>query len=176
MSVGVEGDYDRVTLREIAEQQLSTRMERAAGVASVTVSGGLRRQIHVNLSKEKITALNLSVARIVSLLQSENQNIPLGRVNQGDTTYLLRSQGQFQSLDDIGNLVLMTTGGVPVYLKDVADVTDSTEDVRVAAAHQRPARRPHADPEAVRHEHGRGGQRRSGRRSSGSTARCRASS
>jgi hydrophobic/amphiphilic exporter-1 (mainly G- bacteria), HAE1 family len=130
MSVGVEGDYDRVTLREIAEQQLSTRMERAAGVASVTVGGGLRRQIHVDLSKEKITALNLSVSRVTSVLQSENQNIPLGEVNQGDITYLLRSQGQYQNLDQIRNLVLMTNQGVPIYLKDVADVTDSTEDVR----------------------------------------------
>ena len=45
-------------------------------------------------------------------------------------TYLLRSQGQFQNLDEIRNLVLMTNQGVPVYLRDVADVTDSTEDVR----------------------------------------------
>ena len=49
------------------------------GVASVTVEGGLRRQIHVELSKEKITALNLPVDRITSLLRSENQNIPARR-------------------------------------------------------------------------------------------------
>src|SRR5580765_5094723 len=46
MSLGIEGDYDRGTLREIAENQLSPRLERVAGVASVTASGGLRRQIH----------------------------------------------------------------------------------------------------------------------------------
>ena len=64
MSVGVEGDYDRVTLRELAEHDLVPRLERVPGVASVTVDGGLRRQIKVDLSKEKITALNLSVDRI----------------------------------------------------------------------------------------------------------------
>ena len=90
----------------------------------------MRRQIHVDLSKEKITALNLSVSRVTSVLQSENQNIPLGEVDQGDITYLLRSQGQYQNIDQIRNLVLMTNQGVPIYLKDVADVTDSTEDVR----------------------------------------------
>ncbi len=62
------------------------------------MTGGLRRQIHVELSKEKITALDLSVDRVVQAIRSENQNIPLGEVDEGDTTYLLRSQGQFQNL------------------------------------------------------------------------------
>ena len=52
----------------------SPRLERVAGVAAVTVNGGLRRQIHVDLSKEKITALNLSVNQVVQALTSENQN------------------------------------------------------------------------------------------------------
>ncbi|CAN5767897.1 efflux RND transporter permease subunit [soil metagenome] len=130
MSLGIEGDYDRVTLREMAENQIGPRLERAEGVAAVTTYGGLRRQIHVQLSKEKIAALELPVERISALLRSENQNTPLGEVNQGERTYLLRSQAQFQSLDEIRNLVLMTRGGVPIYVRDVAEVVDTTEDVR----------------------------------------------
>jgi hydrophobic/amphiphilic exporter-1 (mainly G- bacteria), HAE1 family len=130
MGVGVEGDFDLVQLREIGEHDLSPRLERVPGVASVTVEGGLRRQIHVELSKEKITALNLPVDRITSLLRSENQNIPLGEIDEGDRTFLVRSEGQFESLEDIRSLVVMTRGGVPVYLKDIAEVKDSTEDFR----------------------------------------------
>jgi HAE1 family hydrophobic/amphiphilic exporter-1 len=130
MSLGIEGDYDRVTLREMAENQIGPRLERAEGVAAVTTYGGLRRQIHVQLSKEKIAALELPVERISALLRSENQNTPLGEVNQGERTYLLRSQAQFQSLDEIRNLVLMTRGGVPIYVRDVAEVVDTTEDIR----------------------------------------------
>jgi hydrophobic/amphiphilic exporter-1 (mainly G- bacteria), HAE1 family len=130
MSLGIEGDYDRVTLREMAENQIGPRLERAEGVAAVTTYGGLRRQIHVQLSKEKIAALELPVDRISALLRSENTNTPLGEVNQGERTYLLRSQAQFQSLDEIRNLVLMTRGGVPIYVRDVAEVVDTTEDVR----------------------------------------------
>src|SRR6185503_15272967 len=69
MNVGVEGDsnqFDRVRLREIAEHDLSQRLERVPGVAAVTVQGGLRRQIHVELSKEKIRALDLPVDRVVN--------------------------------------------------------------------------------------------------------------
>ena len=130
MSLGIEGNYDRVTLREMAENQLGPRLERVEGVAAVTTMGGLRRQIHVQLSKEKIAALDLPVERISALLRSENQNTPLGEVNQGERTYLLRSQAQFQSLDEIRNLVLMTRGGVPIYVRDVAEVVDTTEDIR----------------------------------------------
>jgi HAE1 family hydrophobic/amphiphilic exporter-1 len=130
MGVGLEGDYDRVRLREIAEHDLSQRLERVPGVAAVTVEGGLRRQIHVELSKEKIRALDLPVDRVVNLLRTENQNIPLGEVDEGDRTYLVRSQGQFESLNEIRDLVVMTRAGVPVYMRDIANVKDSTEDFR----------------------------------------------
>ena len=130
MSVGLEGDYDRVKLREIAEHDLSQRLERVPGVAAVTVQGGLRRQIHVELSKEKIRALDLPVDRVVNLLRTENQNIPLGEIDEGDRTYLVRSQGQFENINEIRDMVVMTRAGVPVYMKDIADVTDSTEDFR----------------------------------------------
>jgi len=125
-----DGALDRVQLRELAENILSPRLERVSGVAAVTVGGGLRRQIHVDLSREKITALDLSVDRVVAVLANENQNIPIGEVYQGDRSLLLRSQGQYQNLDQIASTVVMTKNGVPVYLKDIADVTDSTEDIR----------------------------------------------
>jgi len=133
MGVGVESldaSLDRVKLREIGEHDLSPRLERVPGVASVTVEGGLRRQIHVELSREKITALNLPVDRITNLLRSENQNIPLGDIDEGDRTYLVRSQGQFENLEQIRDLVVMTRNNVPVYLRDIAEVKDATEDFR----------------------------------------------
>lgn len=130
MGIGVEGDFDPVTLRELAQNDLSPRLERVAGVAAVTINGGLRRQIRVDLSREKITALNLSPDRIVQILRTENQNIPLGEINDADRTLLLRSPGQFTNINEIRNLVVMTRDGVPVYLRDIADVRDTTEDRR----------------------------------------------
>ena len=125
-----DGTLDRVQLRELSEQTLSPRLERVGGVAAVTVNGGLRRQIHIELSREKTTALDLSVDRVVNVLRTENQNIPIGEIYRGDRSFLLRSQGQFENLDQIRNLVILQKGGVPIYLKDIADITDSTEDIR----------------------------------------------
>ncbi|MGE3705918.1 MAG: efflux RND transporter permease subunit [Vicinamibacterales bacterium] len=133
MGIAVEstdGSLDRVELRELSENVLSPRLERVNGVAAVTVNGGLRRQVHVDLSRAKITALDLSVDRVVNILRTENQNIPIGEVYEGDRALLLRAQGQFASLDEIRNLVVMTRNGVPVYLRDIAEVKDGTEDNR----------------------------------------------
>jgi len=130
MGIGVQGDFDPVTLREIAQNDLSPRLERAVGVAAVTINGGLRRQIHVDLSREKIQALNLSPDRVVQILRTENQNLPLGEVNDADRTLLLRSPGQFKGLDEIKNIVVMMRDGVPVYMRDIANVSDATEDRR----------------------------------------------
>jgi len=128
--IGIEGDYDPVTLREIAQNEIAPRFERVDGVAAVTVNGGVRRQIHVKLSKEKITALNLSVNNVVNTLRNENQNTPLGEIYQGNATFLVRSQGQFQNLEDIRNVVVMTRESVPVYMRDIAEVQDTTEQRR----------------------------------------------
>ena len=130
MSLGIAGNYDRVTLREIAENQLSPARARERRGLGDHRRRAPRRQIHVELSKEKIAALDLPVDRISALLRTENQNTPLGEVYQGERTYLLRSQAQFQSLDEIRNLVVMTRNGVPIYMRDVAEVKDTTEDVR----------------------------------------------
>ncbi len=128
MFMGLGGDLDEVALRELAENDVTPRLERVQGVASVTVIGGLRRQINIALAKEKITALGLSVNQIINLLRTENQNVPIGRLDDGDMTYLLRAPGQFTNLDDIRGMVILTRDSVPIYMRDIAEVTDGTED------------------------------------------------
>ncbi|MDA1311979.1 MAG: efflux RND transporter permease subunit [Acidobacteria bacterium] len=121
---------DAKELRHYAEQSLQYRLERVPGVAQARVSGGLRRQIHVYLDLKKIRALNLSVAQIVQTLRRENLNRPVGPVFEGRYEVLLRTQGEFENLDDILNVAVATRGGVPVFVRDIATVEDSNEDVR----------------------------------------------
>src|SRR4030095_11406307 len=66
MQLGVEGDYDPVTLRELAQNEISPRFERVDGVAAVNVNGGLRRQIPVELPKEEGTPLHRVVNAVVN--------------------------------------------------------------------------------------------------------------
>jgi len=121
---------DPKELRFFAETNLQYRLERAPGVAATNISGGLRRQIHVNLSLKKLRALDLSVAQVVQTIRDENLNRPVGAVQEGRYEVLVRTDGEFNSLDDILKVVVATRNGVKVYLRDIATVEDSHEDVR----------------------------------------------
>ena len=70
------------------------------------------------------------MTNVVNTLRIENQNTPLGEIYQGNSTFLVRSQGQFQNLEDIRNVVVMTRDAVPVYMRDIAEVQDTTEQRR----------------------------------------------
>ncbi len=123
-------DMDAKQLRHFTEKNIQYRIERVAGIAQARVSGGLRREVHVNLDLKKLRALNLSVSQIVRKLQRENLNRPVGPVREGDFEVLLRTQGEFQNVQDILNVGVATRNGVPVYIRDIATVEDSHEEIR----------------------------------------------
>ncbi len=123
-------DMDSRQLRHFTEKNLQYRMERVPGVAQFTVHGGLRRQIHVNLDLKKLRALDLSVAEVVRTVRNENLNRPVGPVREGRYEVLLRTSGEFTNVGDILEVSVTTRNGVPVYLRDIATVEDSHEDIR----------------------------------------------
>ena len=173
----VDGTLDRVALREMAENVLSPRLERVPGVAAVTVNGGLRRQIHVELSREKITALDLSVDRVVNVLRTENQNIPIGEVYQGDRAYPAAQPGPVRRTSiRSANLVVLTQGrraGLPEGHRRGQGLDRGHP---IGAADQRPRRASACRSRSSRAPTPCRSPRACARRSSASTARCRASS
>ena len=92
------------------------------------------REIHVDLNLEKLRALDLSVSQVVSRIRSENLNRPVGPVKEGRFEVLLRTSGEYQNLEQILNVALTSRDGVPVYVRDVATVEDSHQDVRYYVA------------------------------------------
>ncbi len=123
-------DMDPRELRMFVERNLLYRLERIQGVGQVRVGGGLRREIHVDLNLEKLRALNLSVAQVVNTIRAENLNRPVGPVKEGRFDVLLRTSGEFDSVHQILNVALTSRNGVPVYVRDIADVEDSHPDIR----------------------------------------------
>ena len=123
-------ELDAKELRHFAEKYIQFRIERVNGVAQARVSGGLRRQIHVNLALDKLRSLNLSVSGVVQTLRRENINLPVGPVKEGRYEVLFRTEGEFKNVNDILNVGVATRNGVPVYIRDIATVEDSHEDIR----------------------------------------------
>ncbi len=132
MSLAVSGtkNQDSRELRTLLEKDIQPRLERVPGVAAVDSRGGLRREIHVTLSTEKLRSYNLSVNQIVNVLRNENRNRPVGPMEEGKYEVLLRTQGEFEDVKEINNLVLTSRNGTPIYLKDVAQLADTHEEIR----------------------------------------------
>jgi HAE1 family hydrophobic/amphiphilic exporter-1 len=130
MFLAVSGDRDPRELRTLLETDIQPRLERIPGVAAVDIRGGLRREIQVKLSIEKLRSYNLSVNQIVNVIRQENQNRPVGPMDEGKYEVLLRTQGEFKNVDEVSNVVVASRGGTPIYLKDIASVSDGHEEIR----------------------------------------------
>jgi HAE1 family hydrophobic/amphiphilic exporter-1 len=124
------GNMDARALRTLLEKDIQPRIERVPGVAAVDIRGGLRREIHVTLQTEKLQSYNLSVNQIVNTLRTENMNRPVGPVEEGKYEVLLRTQGEFKEVNEINNIVVTARGGTPIYLRDIAKVEDTHEEIR----------------------------------------------
>ena len=114
-------------LKDIAED-LKDDIEGIAGVLEVEVTGGLEREIRVEVIPDKLAYYGLSIASFQNILLSENRNTSGGAIRMGDGRFQLRVPGEFQSPDEIYGLVMGTHNGQPVYLKDVAMVIDGFKE------------------------------------------------
>ena len=128
--LGVSSDMPPRDLREFAEKQLQYRFERIPGVAQADIWGGLEREIHVNLDREKVHALRISPNQVIAALRRENLNEPAGHVLEGDFELLMRTEGEFTSIDEIRKTMVTRRQGQPIYVSDIATVEDGHSEVR----------------------------------------------
>lgn len=138
--VGLTGSQDLADLKRIAEEDIKPVLERLDGVASVGVGGGLTREIQVLVDPRRLHDAGVSISQVVQALGSDNINLPGGDVREGQLRLLVRSLGQFRSVEDIRDLQLLTPRGQAVRLGDVARVEDTFADPTSKAwVNQRPS-------------------------------------
>jgi hydrophobic/amphiphilic exporter-1 (mainly G- bacteria), HAE1 family len=127
--LGVSSNMNTLDLRELIEDQVQYRLERVNGVASTSVRGGLTRELHVNLKAAKLKALGISPQTVITALNNENMNVPAGTYEKGNSDILIRTQGEFSSLNDISETVVTVKDGTPIRVGDIADVEDSWQEI-----------------------------------------------
>jgi HAE1 family hydrophobic/amphiphilic exporter-1 len=131
--LGVYGSMDPLYLRKIIDDQLSYRLERVPGVASIDVWGGDLREIKVNVFPEALKALNLPIDQVVTRIQAGNVESPVGTVYRDNRQISMRTAGTYSKLDDIRNAVVVVRNGVPVRVSQVAEVEDGLKrNTRIA--------------------------------------------
>lgn len=126
--LSVQADESMPGLYKILDDAVANPLARVDGVGSVSISGAPKREIHIYVDPLRLEAYNLSIETISALIAAENRNIPGGSFDIGSDTYSLRVQGEFDSPDQMSNIVVGSFEGKNVYLKDVARIDDSLEE------------------------------------------------
>ena len=109
---------------EFADKTLRRQLENVNGVGQVLVLGGRRRQVNVWVDADRLRAYNLTVTDVQRALQTQNAEIPGGRLEQGRQAVALRTLGRVQSVGEFSQIVVRQQGGHPIRLGDVARLED----------------------------------------------------
>ena len=119
--------YDHLALRRVAAQ-VDEEVKAVPLVAETTLIGGTRRQVRVKLDPVKLAGRNLSPAGLVPMLQQANRQFRAGGLTTGNSEVLVETGAFLRTAEEVGNVVVGVFSGRPVYLKEVAEVSDEGEE------------------------------------------------
>jgi len=129
--IGVSSDtLDSAAIRKLTEDEIEPILERVDGVAFADTMGGEEREIQVQVDRRKMEAHNLSIHQIVGAIGGENITMQAGDIREDKFTHLLRTVGEFTSVHQINDVVVSYQDGTPVYVRDVAEVRDTSAQQR----------------------------------------------
>ena len=122
IQISLSNSEDLTASQNIAEDIIKPRLERLEGVASIEVMGGYEDQIEINVKNEQLHGYGLTIDYLAGIIAKENLNLPSGGVQKGNQELTIRTLGEFQSLNEIENLLIPLPIGGTVHLKDIARI------------------------------------------------------
>jgi len=133
LSIAVSGKQPVREVTEFVDKVLRRQLESVSGVGQVLVLGGRQRQVNVWLDADRLRSHNLTVTDVSRALQSQNIEIPGGRMEQGARSVTLRTQGRVKNVEEFNNIVVREQNGHPVKMSDVARVEDGEAEPQTIA-------------------------------------------
>ncbi len=127
--------YSQADLRTIQDWVIKPQLRNVGGVTEVNTIGGYQRQFHVTPYPERLIAYGLTFQDIVEALGRNNTNVGAGYIERAGEQYLIRAPGQVTNAEEVKDIIVGYSEGIPVYIKNVADVVDGKE-LRTGAATQ----------------------------------------
>lgn len=119
--VNVTGEVDPQILKEIAKD-IKIEVEAVSGVREVAFYGGLEKEVQVQVDPRKMEQYHLSYSILIAALQQQNANLPGGYLKLNSYEYLVRTEGKFNDVQDIGSTVVAVQAGHPIFLSEVAEI------------------------------------------------------
>jgi len=116
------GADDLPLLFTFMEEQVKPRLERADGISRIGVVGGREREVHVLVDPAALSARQLTLIDVRDAIRRRNVDVSAGTIEQGKRAFVIRTVGEFESLEEIENLLLARRDGQPVFLRDVGRV------------------------------------------------------
>jgi hydrophobic/amphiphilic exporter-1 (mainly G- bacteria), HAE1 family len=114
--------------RRMVEDDIKPLLGQIDGVAAIEVNGGQVRELQVNLDPRRLEALNLPITEVAAKLAADNLDVPGGQVRRDGKAVSLRTQGQYKSAAEIEHVILRSTGGSTIRVRDVGEVVDGYQD------------------------------------------------
>jgi HAE1 family hydrophobic/amphiphilic exporter-1 len=116
-------------LYDLANLDIKPKIEQVSQVGLVEITGGRKREIHVELDRKKLKSYDLSATQVSSRIAAAGQNIPAGKVSEGKVDTVFRTLGEFKNVKDIGDTIINFLGNdIPVKVSDLAFVRDTLKD------------------------------------------------
>ena len=128
MIMAATADESLPALEKILDDKVATPLARVSGVGTVSIAGAPQREIQVYCDPNKLEAYGLTVSGISSIIAAENRNVPSGSIDIGSNAYSLRVEKEFTSADQMLDIVVGSSNGKTIYLRDVARVVDGVEE------------------------------------------------
>ena len=139
MRIAVRGNRALSDIKEIAEDTISDIFEQADGVAEASVMGGKTKIVRIELDQNRLAAYGFTVSQVSSALAKQNLDLGGGKLNEGQKDYVVRTTGEFKSLEEINNTLIQTVNGYDVKLSDIGNAfwgfQDITRDVFINGEH-----------------------------------------
>jgi len=115
-NTGIETEY------QFVKDFVKPRFERIPGVAESEIYGGVEPEMQVTFDPNTLAAHDITIAEVATALSRENENISAGDFDEGKRKFIARTVGQYQSPNDVANVVIKYINGAPIYVHDIAEV------------------------------------------------------
>ncbi|MEA5128400.1 MAG: CusA/CzcA family heavy metal efflux RND transporter [Proteiniphilum sp.] len=118
----VKGNRSLRELTELNHWVIIPRLRQIHGIADVSNFGGITTQFQIEIDPNMLTKYSLSLGEVTESIERNNSNAGGSTFTRGDLSYVVRGVGLVQDLQDMGNIVVKTVSGAPVYLKDLGEL------------------------------------------------------
>ena len=129
MTIAINGNRTEEELKKIADEQIADRLEQADGVAQANVRGGRDGIVRVELDLNRLDAYGLTLSSVASTLAANNIEVGGGNVSEGTKKYMVRTTGEFSSIEEINETVVGTYNDYDVKLEDIGQAYMGYSDV-----------------------------------------------